>query len=69
MPAAMEKVDPEGLALDVGSKDAAPMPIPIRLRISCVTRATMTPASTAPQEILLNNSVRTSSSVARGSET
>ena len=65
MPAATENVDPDGLALEVGSKDAAPRPMPMRLRISCVTRATMTPASTAPQETRLNNNVRTSSSAVR----
>jgi hypothetical protein len=41
------------------------MPIPIRLRISCVTKATMTSTSTAPHETRLNDNVRTSSSVVR----
>ena len=66
IPAPTEKAVTEGLAPLAGSNVAAPMPMPIRLRISCVTRAITTPANTAPQETRLMRMVRISSSGVTG---
>ena len=57
----MEKVWAEGLSPPAALREAAPMPRPRRFRSSCTTRATTTPASTAPQEILLSMMERASS--------
>jgi hypothetical protein len=50
MLAPKENVLGDGLLLLTGSNVAAPSPIPSRLRTSCTTGATVTPANTATQE-------------------
>ncbi len=66
MPAPIEKVEAVGLSPVPGSRVAIPIPSPSMLRRSWVTRATTTPASTAPQEILFSMIVRASSAGVTG---
>jgi hypothetical protein len=68
MPAPMENDCADGFSPPPppGSRVAAPMPMPSMLRTSWVTSATTTPASTAPQEILLISMVRASSAGVTG---
>src|SRR5215217_7612009 len=65
-PAPIEKVAALGLSPVPGSRVATPIPSPSMLRRSWVTRATTTPASTAPQETLLSMIVRASSAGVTG---
>src|ERR1700741_2790533 len=53
-----ENVVADALVLLAGSKVAAPMPTPRRLRISWVARAITTPPNTVPQEMRLMRMVR-----------
>ena len=62
MPEPMEKPLAHGLSPVVGFRVDAPMPTPIRLRMSWVTSPATTPASTPPQDTLLIRIVRASSS-------
>jgi hypothetical protein len=66
MAAPIWKADAEGLSVVPGSRVAAPMPMPIMERITCVTRPTAVPASTAPHETLLIMMVRMSSAGVTG---
>src|SRR3954462_7435197 len=54
IPAPRENVETAGLSEVPGSIVAAPTPIPIRFKTSCVTRPTTTPAKTAPQDTRLS---------------
>ena len=58
IPAPMDKDEAVGLSPVPGSSVAIPIPSPSMLSRSWVTRATTTPASTAPQAISLSRMVR-----------
>ena len=58
IPAPMDSEEALGLSPVPGSRVAMPIPSPSMLSISWVTKATTTPASTAPQAISLSKMVR-----------
>ena len=58
MPAPIDNEVALGLSPVPGSRVAIPIPSPSMLSSSWVTRATTTPASTAPQAISLSRMVR-----------